>query len=76
MRAAGDRESKVIRTRFRPNPRYILTRHFVESEGAMAKELDDVVGRIAEIEIGKSTMIAAEQIDDEITVAIARTVSR
>jgi hypothetical protein len=35
------------------------------------EELDDVFGRVAEIEIDESVGIAVEQVDDEITVAIA-----
>lgn len=35
------------------------------------EELDEVFGRVAEIEIDESVGIAVEQVDDEITVAIA-----
>ncbi|MDA9473457.1 hypothetical protein XI03_02810 [Bradyrhizobium sp. CCBAU 65884] len=37
----------------------------------MANEQDVVIGRIAEIEIDKSAAILVEQMDDEISIAIA-----
>jgi len=40
---------------------------------AIANELD-IFGRVAEIEIDESAAIAVEQVDDEITVAIASVV--
>lgn len=40
----------------------------------MAKEQGNYPGRIAEIEINESAAICVEQIDDEITVAIASVV--
>ncbi|MCK1445861.1 hypothetical protein IVB34_22050 [Bradyrhizobium sp. 2] len=40
----------------------------------MQNELNDYPGRIAEIELNESAAICVEQIDDEITVAIASVV--
>ncbi|MBB4399234.1 hypothetical protein GGD62_008384 [Bradyrhizobium sp. ERR14] len=40
----------------------------------MANEQDVIIGRIAEIEIDKSAAIIVEQIDDEISIAIASVV--
>ncbi|MHC6157940.1 hypothetical protein ACVSQB_40095 [Bradyrhizobium elkanii] len=37
----------------------------------IANELDDLGGRIAEIEIDESVAIIVDQVDDEITVRIA-----
>jgi hypothetical protein len=52
--------------------RYTVAGDFMESV-VMAKELD-VFGRVEEVEIDESAAIAVEQIDDEITVAIASVV--
>jgi hypothetical protein len=51
---------------------YTVAWHFMESV-VTEKELD-VFGRIEEIAINESAAIAVEQIDDEITVAIASVV--
>jgi hypothetical protein len=52
--------------------RYIVAGDFVEIVMVVSKEeLDEVFGRIDEIKLDETVGIAVEQVDDEITVAIA-----